>query len=149
MISNDILISLRYILRVNDAKLVEIIESAGCSIVHDDIIAYLKHEDEPGFIRCPDRVLAYFLDGMIIHKRGKDETRPQQEIELPISNNLVLKKIRVAFKLKDTDMITLIEKPGVIKITKSELGAFLRNRDHRNYRQCGDQYLRNLLKALA
>ena len=64
-------------------------------------------------------------------------------------NNIVLKKIRVAFQLKDTDLIILIEKSGLLKISKTELSAFFRKPDHRNYRECGDQYLRNVLKGLS
>lgn len=149
MTNNDIIIGLRYILRVQDAKLVEIVESSGYLVTQNEMQSYLKREDEPGFALCPDEVFAHFLDGMVIYKRGVDKTRRPHPIELPVSNNLVLKKIRVAFKLKDTDMISLIQKSGVVKVTKAELGAFFRSRDHRNYRECGDQFLRNLLKGLA
>jgi uncharacterized protein YehS (DUF1456 family) len=68
-------------------------------------------------------------------------------IVVPITNNIVLKKLRVAFELKDTDILSLIQKSG-LTLTKTELSAFFRQPDHRNYRECQDQYLRNLLKAL-
>jgi uncharacterized protein YehS (DUF1456 family) len=70
-------------------------------------------------------------------------------VERRMTNNTVMKKLRVAFELKDTDLIRLIEKQGTLIVSKSELGAFFRAPDHRNYRDCGDQYLRNLLKGLA
>ena len=92
--------------------------------------------------------MAHFLDGLILYKRGKDEDKPLPPIEIPITNNLVMKKLRVAFELKDHELIAAIEKSGVLKISKAELTSFFRNRDHRNYRECGDQYLRNLLKGL-
>jgi uncharacterized protein YehS (DUF1456 family) len=146
---NDVLRGIRYLLNVSDAKLVEITALGGREIAQDDIVAYLKKEEEAGYRECPALVMAHFLNGLVVFKRGKDESRPPQPVELPVTNNVVLKKIRVAFQLKDTDLIALIEKSGTLKITKTELSAFFRSRGHRNYRECGDQYLRNLLKALS
>jgi uncharacterized protein YehS (DUF1456 family) len=149
MTNNEVLRSIRYLLNVSDAKLVEILELAGCEVELSDITAALRREDEPGYVELPDEVMAYFLNGLVLHKRGKDPARPPQPLDLPITNNVVLKKLRVAFQLKDTDVIRLIEKQGTLKISKAELGAFFRAPDHRNYRECGDQYLRNLLKGLS
>ena len=64
MIHNDVLRSLRYLLDVNDAKLTDIIKLTGFEVSTADIAAYLKKEDEEGFVRCPDEVIAYFLDGL-------------------------------------------------------------------------------------
>ena len=151
MTQNDVLKSVRYMLNVSDAKLVEIVALGGFEVTLPEIVSYLKHEEEPGYVAMPQRVMAHFLDGLITHKRGPKPgaTGPAPRPELPETNNTVLKKIRVAFELKDEDVIRAIEKPGVLKVSKSELGAFFRKPDHRNYRDCGDQYLRNLLKGLS
>lgn len=148
MLNNDVLRSIRYILNVSDAKLIEIIELAGYLVTESEIVAYLKHEDEAGFELCPDEVMGHFLDGLITFKRGKSEVHPPQPVAVRISNSVILKKIRVAFQLKDSDLITLIEKSETLKITPSEVSAFFRRPDHRNYRECGDQYLRNVLRGL-
>jgi uncharacterized protein YehS (DUF1456 family) len=65
-----------------------------------------------------------------------------------VTNNVILKRLRVAFELKESDIVALIEKSG-LRVSKGELGAFFRRSDHRNYRDCGDQFLRNLLKGLS
>jgi uncharacterized protein YehS (DUF1456 family) len=78
----------------------------------------------------------------------EDRSRPPQPVEVPVTNNTILKRLRVAFELKDNDIIKLIEKSG-LRVSKGELGAFFRRPDHRNYRACGDQFLRNLLKGLS
>src|SRR3954471_13852749 len=85
--TNEILISLRYVLNVNDAKLVEILELANYLATHEEIVSYLKREEEAGFVPCPDEVVAHFLNGLVIFKRGKDETRPAAPVELPVTNN--------------------------------------------------------------
>jgi uncharacterized protein YehS (DUF1456 family) len=64
-----------------------------------------------------------------------------------MTNNDIMKKLRVALKLRDTDII-LILKLAEYDITSSELGAIFRNEDHPNYKECGDQLLRNFLNGL-
>jgi uncharacterized protein YehS (DUF1456 family) len=148
MTHNDFLRSIRYLLNVNDSTLADILRLANFDVSTADIIAFLKKEDEAGYLACGDRVMAHFLNGLVLYKRGVDPNRPPQPIELPVTNNTVLKKLRVAFELKDSDIIALFAKTG-LRVSKAELGAFCRRPDHRNYRDCGNQFLRNLLKALA
>ena len=148
MINNDVMRSVRYILNVNDAKIAEITRLTGCDIPDSEAVAYLKREDEDGFKPCPDRIMAHFLDGLVIYKRGKDESRPTPPIELPVSNNTVLKKLRVAFELKEDDMHAILRSVD-FPVSKPELNALFRKAGHSNYRVCGDQLLRNFLKGLA
>lgn len=148
MINNDVMRSVRYILNVNDAKIAEITRLTGCEIPDSEAVAYLKKEDEDGFKPCPDRIMAHFLDGLVIYKRGKDESRPTPPIELPVTNNIVLKKLRVAFELKEDDMHAILQSVD-FPVSKPELNALFRKAGHSNYRVCGDQLLRNFLKGLA
>lgn len=134
-------------MNVPDSKLIEIIALTDFVVEGSDLISYLKKEEEEGYVECPDVTMAHFLNGLVIFKRGADPDRPLPPIEVPITNNIILKKLRVAFQLKDTDIISLIQKAG-LSITKGELSAFFRQPDHRNYRECHDQYLRNVLKGL-
>ena len=148
MTHNDVLRSVRYLLNIADAELIDIIRLAEGNASKADIDAFLKKDDEEGYRPCGDEMMARFLNGLVIYKRGRDESRGAQPIEVPVTNNVVLKKLRVAFQLKDSDIITLLGKTG-FSVSKSELSAFFRRPDHRNYRDCGDQFLRNLLKGLA
>ena len=66
---------------------------------------------------------------------------------MKMTNNDILKKLRVALMLRD-DQIVEILKLVDFRISKSELGAFFRAEDHENYMECGDQVLRNFLNAL-
>ncbi|SFZ79489.1 DUF1456 family protein [Chitinimonas taiwanensis] len=147
MIHNDVLRSIRYILDISDARMADIIKLGGLDADKFDVIAYLKRDEEPGYLDCPDEVIAHFLDGLVVHKRGRDESRPQPPIELPVYNNTVLKKLRVAFELREEDILAIIEQAG-FQVSKPELSALFRKPDHKNYRRCGDQFLRNFLKGL-
>ncbi len=64
-----------------------------------------------------------------------------------LSNNDILKKLRVALKLRDDDIVSICALVD-FKITKSELGALYRNEEHPKYMECGDQFLRNFLNGL-
>ena len=143
MIHNDVLRSVRYMLDISDNKVVEIIKLGGLDVTKADIETYLKKDEEEGFVRCPDNVMAHFLDGLVIFKRGKDDSRPAQPVELPVTNNVILKKLRVAFELKEDDMHAILKSVD-FPVSKPELSALFRKFGHNNYRTCGDQLLRNL-----
>lgn len=150
MINNDVLRSIRYLLDLSEAMVIDIcrLADAGFDLDRAELQGYLKKEGEPGHIECSDWVLAHFLDGLVIHRRGPIPDQPPRPVEARISNNLVLKKLRVAFELKDLDMHEVFEQAG-FPVSKPELSALFRHPDHRNYRPCGDQMLRNFLKGLA
>tara|TARA_B110001452_G_C14973933_1_gene340427 strand:- start:101 stop:349 length:249 start_codon:yes stop_codon:yes gene_type:complete len=64
-----------------------------------------------------------------------------------LTNNDILKKLRVALKMRDDDIVKVLSLVD-FKISKSELGAFFRTEDHPKYMECQDQILRNFLNGL-
>jgi uncharacterized protein YehS (DUF1456 family) len=64
-----------------------------------------------------------------------------------LTNNDILKKLRVALQLKDEDVLEILKLTN-FEISKSELNALYRKPDHPNYKPCGDQLLRNFLNGL-
>jgi hypothetical protein len=64
-----------------------------------------------------------------------------------MTNNDILKKLRVALQLRDDQIIDILKLVD-FNVTKSELGAIFRKEDHPNYQPCGDQLLRNFLNGL-
>lgn len=147
MLNNDVLRSIRYMLDLSEAQLAKIIQLTGKQVAPQHLAALLKKEDEDGFIPCDDELMAHALDGLVFFKRGKDDSRPAQPIELPVTNNMVLKKLRAAFELKEDDMHTIMNSVDC-PVSKPEMSALFRKSGHRNYRTCGDQFLRNFLKGL-
>ena len=127
MINNDVLRSVRYMLDFSDAKIVEIIQLAQpeSTIEKADVTAFLQREDLEGYRDCNDKTLANFLDGLVFFKRGKDENLPARPAEARMSNNVVLKKLRVAFELKDADMHAILLAAG-FPVSKPELNALFR-----------------------
>ncbi len=66
---------------------------------------------------------------------------------LDMTNNDILKKLRVALMLRDDEIVEILELVD-FRISKSEIGAFCRKEGHPKYRECGDQVLRNFLNGL-
>ena len=82
----------------------------------------------------------------------KPATRRATRIPFPhlrptMTNNDILKKLRVALKLRDTDIVKILALVD-FNMTETELSALFRNEDHPNYKPAGDQVLRNFLNGL-
>lgn len=141
--NNDILRRIRYIFDFKDAKMVEIFASVDHLVTLEEISHWLKKEDDSGFEECSNAQLAGFLNGFIIEKRGKKEgTNPKPEQRL--NNNIILRKLKIALDLKADDVLDILTL-GSVRISKHELSAFFRRPNHKHYRDCKDQILRNFL----
>ena len=66
---------------------------------------------------------------------------------MALTNNDIFKKLRVAHKLRDDDIVAICKLVD-FNITTGELGAIFRSEDHPKYMDCGDQLLRNFLNGL-
>lgn len=64
-----------------------------------------------------------------------------------LSNNDILKKLRVALQLRNDDIIEILKLVD-FDITKGALGDLFRNEDQEGYVEAGDQILRNFLNGL-
>jgi uncharacterized protein YehS (DUF1456 family) len=64
-----------------------------------------------------------------------------------MSNNDIMKKLRVALQLRDDQIIEIL-KLANFRTTKTELSAIFRSEDHPNFQPCKDQLLRNFLNGL-
>ncbi len=147
MTNNDILRRVRYTLDLIDASMIEIFGLGDYSAKRSDVSDWLKKEDDPLYIELDDQMLATFLNGLIILKRGKREG-VQMIAEKELSNNLILRKLKIAFDLKTDDIIELFNLVDK-KISPHELSAFLRSPEQKQYRPCNDQYLRNFIHGLS
>ncbi|WP_137935859.1 DUF1456 family protein [Chitinivorax sp. B] len=149
MNNNDVLRSLRYAMDLADHKIIDMIKAGhGSDLDKATVQAMLKLEDETGFLACNNTQLNAFLDGLILDRRGPSDRNTEPKTTLQrMTHNLILKKLRIAFELKETDLVEIMQL-AQFQISKPELNALFRNPGHKNYRACGDQFLRNFLKGL-
>ena len=150
MTNNDFLRRLRYALNIKDNIMIQIFKKGNIIVTREDIIDYLKKDIDEGFKKLSNNDLISFLDGLIIQKRGKREDgTPPPKIKITKNNlnNILLRKLRIALAFKSYDMIRIF-KLGGIEISEGELSALFRSEDHKNYKECGDKYIRIFLKGL-
>jgi len=149
MINNDVLRAVRYMLDLSEDKVAAVLQLAAPDAAVDrrQVKAWLLKDDEADFAALGDLRLAQFLDGLITFRRGAAEGRAPRAPERRLSNNLVLKKLRIAFELRDEDLHAVLAAGG-FPVSRPELSALFRQPGHANYRPCGDQLLRHFLRGL-
>jgi len=126
--------------------MIKIFSLADHQVTREQVSNWLKKDDDIDFKACNDLLLATFLNGFIIFKRGKREG-PQPKPEKNLSNNIILTKLKIALNLKAEDVLLVLEFADFV-MSKHELSAFFRKKDHKHYRQCKDQVLRNFIQGI-
>lgn len=149
MTNNDFLRSFRYALELDAGALSSFFAEGGASVPLRRVAAMLKDEGEAGYELLHDDLLGNFLDGLVSTYRGpRAAGEPTAKAEpARISNNRILRALRIAFELRDTDIQAFMQAAGR-EVSKAELGALFRREDHRNYQPCGDQFMRAFLRGL-
>ncbi|MGF6906900.1 DUF1456 family protein [Fusobacterium sp. PH5-44] len=151
MQNNKILKRIRYALKFRDKKMQNIFSLDGTDISLDDINHFLVSEHDTNFKPCSNKILHSFLNGLILFYRG-DSNNSSIHAFIRISkqnaNNLVIKKLKIAFKLTKEDVFKIF-RLGDLDISLSEVSGILRNEKSKMYRECGDKYIRKFLKGLA
>ncbi len=144
--NNDVFRRIRYIFNLKDNNVVAIFASANRQVTETQVITWLRKDEDALMVPIVDVELASFLNGFIIEKRGKREGE-QPKAEKTLTKNLILMKLKIALKLQNDDILELLKTTG-FSIGKSELTAFFRKPNHKNYRHCKSQFLRNFLQAV-
>lgn len=149
MINNDVFRNISQLLEFNDSTLAEIFKLSGYQIDQATIAGFLKKADEAGYIDCNNSLMTYFLDGLITYRRGKTENNParQNPAQPLLSNNHILKKLRIAFDLKEDDLIELMAIAN-FDITRNEISALFRKEGHKHFRECSDDILMAFIHGL-
>jgi len=132
MKNNDVIKNLRKVLKASDQLKDEQI---------DKILGPFSEGD------ISDEALSKILDELITFKRGENKNASTEPPELPITNNIVLKKLRVAFEIKEDDLLRMTTELKD-KTEPREWSAYFRKATHKHYRNCPDDFLMTILKAL-
>lgn len=143
MTNNDVLRKMRYTFELNDDKVMSLFASGGYEATRVEISDWMKKDDDEAYKNLGDKYLAAFLNGFINLKRGKKEG-VQPDPEKKLNNNIILRKLKIALNLQDEDMLEILDLAD-LRFSKHELSAFFRKPDHRHFRECKDQVLRNFL----
>ena len=146
MINNDIYRRLRYLFGYHYDHVVALFAATGFEVSEVQYKGWAGKEEEDRFIMMTDRELAIFLNGIIIERRGAQEGPPPTP-EDEMSNNTILRKLKIAFNMRSEDMLeifALVDR----NLSPHELSAFFRKPSQKSYRYVKGQYLRNFLMGL-
>ncbi len=146
MTNNDILRRIRYTFNFDDSMMMKLLSQSDNSVTREQMSNWLKKDDDTDYQACTDMQLAIFLNNLIDEKRGKKEGA-QPQLEKQLTNNIILRKLKIALNLRDDDILELMALAD-FKISKHELSALFRKKDHKHYRACKDQILRNFLQGI-
>lgn len=146
MTNNDVLRRIRYTFNYDDTRMIKIFSLAEQTVTRDQISAWLKKDIDPAYQECTDTQLAVFLNGLINERRGK-QNGPQIKPEQSLTNNIIFRKLKIALELKDEDILKILTLAD-FRMSKHELSAFFRKPEHKNYRECKNQILRNFLLGM-
>jgi uncharacterized protein YehS (DUF1456 family) len=144
--NNDVLRRIRYTFNFSDSKMISLFALAGETVTREQVSCWLKRDDHDDYKGLKDYLLATFLNGLINDKRGVKEGEPAP-IEKELTNNIILRKLRIALNYVDADMLDAMALAD-FRISKPELTAFFRRPGHKHYRICKDQILRNFLQGI-
>ncbi|WP_339843465.1 DUF1456 family protein [uncultured Halopseudomonas sp.] len=146
MTNNDILRRLRYTFDLKNSTVTDVFTLADAEVTEEQVAAWLKREEDDGFLQMSDIEMVAFLNGFINFKRGKREGA-QPPLEERLNNNMVLQKLRIALNLQAESVLQILELAD-FRLGKHELSAFFRKPENKNYRECKDQVLRRFLLGM-
>ena len=147
MENNDVLRRLRYALNLDDAAVGELFALGGSPTDPEQVARRLLRDDDPDLFFCDDDAFEAFLDGLILKRRGPPKGNAPPPPWTGITNNAVLKKLRIALNLYEEDMLKLFAAGGRM-LSKGELTVLFRKPTHKHYRACDDQLLSVFLEGI-
>ena len=146
MTNNGIVRRVRFALDLDDDTMVAVFRQADREVSRALVSDWLKRDEDPAFQPCDDETLACFLNGLINHRRGRREgSQPAPEARL--TNNMIFMKLKIALNLQ-ADAVLEILSLANFSMSRHELSALFRKPNHRHFRPCQDQVLRNFLQGM-
>ena len=148
MDNNSTLRRIRYALAASDEQMAALLALKGHTLTTQEVCSIMGRAEDEGTVECSDALLSDFLDALIIDRRGPPKPGRSIVPTKTLTNNMILKKLRIAMKLHEADMLHILA-TGEHPLSRGELTALFRKPEHKHYRECGDQILRSFLRGLA
>ena len=147
MNTNDILYKIQKALNLSQEEMLKAyeLEAYEMSAAHLDTL--LKKHQEKEFKKCSFEELGVFLDGLVTLKRGPSPKKSDDDAVVELTNNLILKKLRIAMELKEPET-EIVFGLGEITLSKQELKSLFRKETHKNFKACSDELLNAFLDGL-
>jgi uncharacterized protein YehS (DUF1456 family) len=144
--TNEILYRIQKALTLSTENMLEAYKLENFKMDDAHLSSLLTKRQEKDFKICSYEELGVFLDGLVVLKRGPSP-KPSGDEAVSLTNNLVLKKLRIALELKEAET-EIIFGLGDAQLSKQELKSLFRKEGHKNFKVCSDELLMAFLEGL-
>ena len=145
--TNEILYRIQKALHLTTDEMLEAYKLEEYEMDATHLESLLKRRQEKGFMLCSYEELGIFLDGLVTLKRGPSPKKPNNDEAVELTNNLILKKLRIALELKEAET-EIIFSLADIELSKQQLASLFRKESHKNFKPCSNELLMAFIEGL-
>lgn len=144
---NEILYRIQKALNLTTEEMLKAYELEAYQMEASHLESLLKRRQDKGFIPASYEELGIFLDGLVTLKRGPSPKKSHDDEAVELTNNLILKKLRIALELKEPET-EIIFGLADVDLSKQQLSSLFRKEGHKNFKPCSDELLMAFLDGL-
>ena len=145
--TNEILYRIQKALNLSIEEMLEAYKLESYSMESSHLESILKRRLDKDFMLCSYEELGVFLDGLVTLKRGPSPKKSTNDEVVELTNNLILKKLRIALNLKEAET-EIIFGLADVELSKQQLASLFRKEGHKNFKACSDELLMAFLDGL-
>jgi len=144
---NDILFKIKTALSLSSSEIIEAYSLVDFTMSEERVGNILKRHQDKGYEEATYEELGLFLDGLVVLKRGENSKKVGADEVVELTNNLMLKKLRVAMNLKESELV-IIFALAEVTLTKRQIGSLFRKEGGKNFKACSDELLMAFIEGL-
>lgn len=145
--TNEILYRIQKALNLTQEEMIQSYTLENYEMKAEHLEALVKRRLDKGFELCSYEELGLFLDGLVTLKRGPSTKKKNEDEVVELTNNLILKKLRIALELKEAET-EIIFGLAEVELSKQQLASLFRKESHKNFKPCSDELLMAFLEGL-
>jgi uncharacterized protein YehS (DUF1456 family) len=145
--TNEVLYRIQKALNLSIEEMLRAFELEDYPMTASHLESLLIRYQDNGFVSAGYEELGVFLDGLVTLKRGPSPKKSNVDDAVELTNNLILKKLRIALELKEQE-IQIIFALADVELSKQQLASLFRKEDHKNFKPCSDELLMAFLEGL-
>jgi len=145
--TNEVLYRIQQALNLTAKEIIEAYKLEEYTMEAPHLESLLKRRQDEGFMLCSYEELGIFLDGLVTLKRGPSPKKANDDEVIELTNNLILKKLRIALELKEAET-EIIFGLADVELSKQQLASLFRKEGHKNFKACPAELLMAFLEGL-
>jgi len=144
---NDILFKIKTALSLSNSEIIEAYKLADFTMSEERVSNIVKRHQDKGYEEATYEELGLFLDGLVVLKRGENSKKVDSDEVVELTNNLILKKLRVAMNLKESELV-IIFALAEVTLSKRQIGSLFRKEGGKNFKACSYELLMAFIEGL-